>query len=137
MDMSTIPPGKVTALARVAQHLHEQFPGVFGQEAIDELVVDSYAKLAEVMSRYQQQVPMLLFCFLTPRREQAARRALAASTDSLSLHIATAAIDPRVTYPAGQVWMQLHRSCRQVRLIDLEGDPFEAASSANAADPYR
>jgi hypothetical protein len=61
-----------------------------------------------------------VFCFLTPRREQTARRALAASTDSLSLRIATAAIDPQVTCPAGPVWMPLHGSGRQVRLIDLD-----------------
>jgi hypothetical protein len=33
---------------------------------------------ADVLSRYYQQVPLLLFCFLTPRREQTARHALAA-----------------------------------------------------------
>jgi Replication-relaxation len=99
--------------------------------------LDGYAKLADVLSRYYQQVPLLLFCFLTPRREQTARHALAASPDSLSLRIATAAIDPRVTCPAGQVWMPLHSSGRQVRLIDLAGIPFEAAQSAYTADPYR
>jgi hypothetical protein len=92
---------------------------------------------ADVLSRYYQQVPLLLFCFLTPRREQTARHALAASPDSLSLRIATAAIDPRVTCPAGQVWMPLHSSGRQVRLIDLAGIPFEAVQSAYTADPYR
>jgi hypothetical protein len=66
---------------------------------------------------------MLLFCFLAPRREQTARRALAASTDSLSLSIATAAIDPHMTCPAGRGWMPLHGSGCQVRLIDL-GSPI-------------
>jgi hypothetical protein len=75
------------------------------------------------MSRYQQRMPRLLFCFLTPSREQTARRALAASTDSLSLSIATAAIDPQMTCPAGRVWMLLHGSGHQVRLIDL-GSPI-------------
>jgi len=70
--------------------------------------LDGYARLAEAMLRYHQQLPPLLFCFLTPRREQTARRALAASADSHSLRIATAVIDPRVTCPAGQVWMPLH-----------------------------
>jgi hypothetical protein len=109
-----------------------------GSEHLAQLAgkLDSYARLADVLSRYHQQVPLLLFCFLTSRREQTARRALAASADSLSLRIATAAIDPRVTCPAGQVWMPLHGSCRQVRLIDLDGNPFEAAS-AYAADRYR
>ena len=46
MDTSTIPPGSVTALARVAKDLHERFQGVFGQETIDEVVFDGYAKLA-------------------------------------------------------------------------------------------
>jgi Replication-relaxation len=110
-----------------------------GSEHLAQLAgkLDSYAGLADVLSRYHQQVPLLLFCFLTSRREQTARRALAASADSLSLRIATAAIDPRVTCPARQVWMPLHGSLRQVRLIDLDGNPFEAARSAYAADPYR
>jgi hypothetical protein len=99
--------------------------------------LDGYAKLAEVLLRYDQQLPLLLFCFLTSRREQTARRALAASPDSLSLRIATAAVDPRVTCPAGQVWMPLHSSGRQVRLTDLACIPFEAAKSAYTADPYR
>jgi hypothetical protein len=92
-----------------------------GSEHLAQLAgkLDSYARLAEVMSRYQQRMPTLLFSFLTPRREQTARRALAASTDSLSLSIATAAIDPQKTCPAGQVWMPLHGWGRQVRLIDL------------------
>ncbi|MGO8957775.1 MAG: replication-relaxation family protein [Streptosporangiaceae bacterium] len=110
-----------------------------GSEHLAQLAgkLEGYAKLAEVMLRYHQQLPLLLFCFLTPRREQTARRALAASADSLSLRIASAAIDPRVTCPAGQVWMPLHGLYRQVRLIDLDGNPFEAAPSACAADPYR
>ena len=42
----------------------------------------------------------LLFCFPTPRREQTARKALAATAASLDLQIATAALDPRVTWAA-------------------------------------
>src|SRR3984885_10767565 len=41
----------------------------------------------------------LLFCFPTARREQSARKALAATAASLDLQIATAALDPRVTCP--------------------------------------
>jgi len=110
-----------------------------GSEHLAQLAgkLDGYAKLAEVTLQYHQQVPLLLFCFLTARREQTARRALAASADSLGLRIATAAIDPRVTCPAGQVWMPLRGSSRQVRLIDLDGNPFGAARSADAANPYR
>ncbi len=111
-----------------------------GSEHLAQLAgkLDSYARLADVMSRYHQQVPSLLFCFLTPRREQTARRALAASTDSLSLRIATAAIDPQITCPAGPVWMPLHGSDRQVRLIDLGSampDPGHLARPCG--DPYR
>ncbi len=93
-----------------------------GSEHLAQLAgkLDGYARLADVMDRYHQQVPLLLFCFLTPRREQTARRTLAASTDSSSLRIATAAIDPQLTCPAGQVWMSLYGPGRQVRLIDLE-----------------
>ena len=110
-----------------------------GSEHLAQLAgkLDSYARLADVLSRYHQQVPLLLFCFLTSRREQTARRALAASADSLGLRIATAAIDPRVTCPAGQVWLPLHGSSRQARLIDLDGNPFEGAPSAYAADLNR
>jgi hypothetical protein len=42
----------------------------------------------------------LLSCFPTARREQSARKALAATAASLDLQIATAALDPRVTCPA-------------------------------------
>ena len=110
-----------------------------GSEHLAQLAgkLDSYARLADVLSRYHQQAPLLLFCFLTSRREQTARSALAACADSLGLPIATAAIDPRVTCPAGQVWMPLHGSYRQVRLIDLDGNPFGAARSVYAANPYR
>jgi Replication-relaxation len=110
-----------------------------GSEHLAQLAgkLDSYARLADVLSRYHQQVPLLLFCFLTSRREQTARRALAAAADSLGLRIATAAIDRCVTCPAGQVWMPLRGSSRQVPLIDLDGNPFRAARSAYAADPYR
>ena len=108
-----------------------------GSEHLAQLAgkLDGYARLADVMSRYHERLPLLVFCFLTPRREQTGRRALAASTDSLSLRIATAAIDPQVTCPAGQVWMPLHGSGRQVRLIDLgraipELDRFAAVGNA-------
>lgn len=75
-----------------------------------------YAELAS--SGLAWRVP-LLFCFPGPRREQSARRALAASADSGALQIATAAIDPRLTCPAGPVWMPLRGGHGQMRLIDL------------------
>lgn len=46
MDTSTIPADRVTALKRVATRLHERFQGVFGLETIEELLFDSYTKLA-------------------------------------------------------------------------------------------
>lgn len=46
VDMSTIPEGRLRALTNVARDLHRRFEGVFGQETIDALVLDSYAKLA-------------------------------------------------------------------------------------------
>jgi len=73
----------------------------------------------------------LLFCFPTPRREQTARKALAATGASLDLQIATAALDPRVTCPAcGPAWMPLHGGHGPMRLIDLADvlpDPWRLA----------
>ena len=79
-----------------------------------------YALLASVLAEAGRSAPPLLFCFGSPRREQGARRALAACRDSAAVRIATAAIDPYVTSPAGPVWLPLtgHQG-RQVRLIDL------------------
>jgi hypothetical protein len=111
-----------------------------GSEHLGQLAgkLDGYSNLAEVMSRYNQPVLPLLFCFLSPRREQSARRALASSGASLGLDIAPAAIDPRVTCPAGQVWMRLRDHHRQVRLIDLASalsDPGRLAGESG--HPYR
>jgi len=62
----------------------------------------------------------VLFCFPGPRREQSARRALAAHPAASVLHIATAAIDPEHTSPAGPVWLPLAgQPERPMRLIDL------------------
>ena len=60
----------------------------------------------------------LLFCFLTPRREQTARKALAATAASHDLQIATTALDPRATCPAcAAAWMPLHGGHPPMRLI--------------------
>jgi Replication-relaxation len=76
------------------------------------------------------QVP-ILFCFITPRREQSARKALAATGTSHGIQIATAALDPSVTCPAcGPAWMPLHGGHDPMRLIDLDNvlpDPWHAA----------
>jgi hypothetical protein len=62
----------------------------------------------------------ILFCFPAPRREQAARKALAAASASLDLQVATAALDLRVTCPAcGPAWMPLRGGHGPMRLIDL------------------
>jgi hypothetical protein len=85
--------------------------------------------LASVLADAGQVAPPLLFCFGSSRRERAARRALAACRDSAAVRIATAAIDPYVTSPAGPVWLPLsgHQG-RQVRLVDLDAalpDPWQ------------
>jgi DNA-binding CsgD family transcriptional regulator len=62
----------------------------------------------------------LLFCFLSPRREQTARKAIAATTASHDLQIATAALDPRATCPACEAtWMPLHGGHPPMQLIGL------------------
>jgi Replication-relaxation len=91
--------------------------------------LDGYALLASVLADAGQAAPPLLFCFGSPRREQAARTALAACRDSAAVRIATTAIDPHLTSPAGPVWLPLsgHQG-RQVRLIDLDAalpDPWQ------------
>jgi arsenate reductase len=47
VESDVISPGVRRALSNVARDLHERFSGVFGQETIDALVTDSYARLAE------------------------------------------------------------------------------------------
>jgi Replication-relaxation len=91
--------------------------------------LDGYAVLASVLADADLTAPPLLFCFGSPRREQAARRALAATRDSAAVRIATTAIDPGVTSPAGPVWLPLSgHTGGQVRLIDLDAalpDPWQ------------
>jgi hypothetical protein len=69
--------------------------------------LDGYVVLAAGLAWHGQPRPVLLFCFGSPRREQAARRALAATSQAAGLRIATAALDPRLTSPAGPVWLPL------------------------------
>ena len=64
--------------------------------------LDGYHVLAAGLAWHEQVCPVLLFCFGSPRREQAARRALAASRDAAALRIATTALDPRANSPAGR-----------------------------------
>jgi hypothetical protein len=81
-----------------------------GSEHLAQLAgkLDGCARLADVMSCYHERLPLLVFGFLTPR---APIRSACASPLQLST--------PQVTCPAGHVWMPLHGSGRQVRLIDL------------------
>jgi len=92
--------------------------------------LDGYQALASALAWNDQVCPVVLFCFASPRREQTARRALAATREAPALRIATAAIDPRTTCPAGPVWLPLlTRTGIQVPLIDLDDaipDPWLA-----------
>ena len=91
--------------------------------------LDGYHVLAANLALNAQPCPVLLFCFTSPRREQAARRALAVARESGSVRIATTAIDPSLTSPAGPVWLPLHaRESGQVRLAALDAalpDPWQ------------
>jgi hypothetical protein len=69
--------------------------------------LDGYQVLAEALAWNDQMCPVVLFCFASPRREQSARRALAATPAAPAVRIATAAIDPRTASPAGPVWLPL------------------------------
>jgi hypothetical protein len=83
--------------------------------------LDGYAVLAGGLAWHGQPCPVLLFCFGSPRREQAARRALAATSQAGGLRIATAALDPAVVSPAGPAWLPLHQPAGPaVRLAGLE-----------------
>jgi hypothetical protein len=100
--------------------------------------LDGYALLASVLAETGQAAAPLLFCFGSPRREQAARRALAACRDSAAVRIATTAIDPYATSPAGPVWLPLSGyQVRQVRLIDLDAalpDPWQDYQARRARE---
>jgi hypothetical protein len=92
--------------------------------------LDGYQALASALAWNDQMCPVVLFCFTSPRREQAARRALAATMAAPALRIATAAIDRHLTSPAGPVWLPLlTRTGHEMRLADLDDaipDPWLA-----------
>jgi hypothetical protein len=92
--------------------------------------LDGYQALASAAAWSDQVCPVVLFCFTSPRREQSARRALAATREAPALRIATAALDPRTVSPAGPVWLPLlTRTGHQVHLADLDDaipDPWLA-----------
>jgi len=102
-----------------------------GSEHLPQLA-DKLVGYAEHAQRHVTFKAPILFCFpATPRREQSARRALAATAASRDLQIATASLDPRVTCPAcGPAWMPLHEGHRSMLLIDLDDvlpDPWRTA----------
>jgi len=80
-----------------------------GSEHLPQLTgkLPSYRHLAEKMAGLGNLCPLLLFCFPTPRREQSARHALTASPSAPALRIATTAINPEQTSPAGRIWLPL------------------------------
>jgi hypothetical protein len=90
--------------------------------------LEDYGRLAAGLAEVEQVCPPLLFCFPGPRREQAARRELAACQDALALRIATAALDSRLTCPAGAMWLPLADGhTRPLPLIGLDAampDPW-------------
>jgi hypothetical protein len=103
-----------------------------GSEHLPQLAgkLPGHADLARYLAYLAFRMPVL-FCFPTPRREQTARKALAAATASSIVQIATAALDPRVTCPAcGPAWMPLHGGHGPMRLIELDDvlpDPWRVA----------
>jgi hypothetical protein len=91
--------------------------------------LDGYAVLARALAQAGEACPPLLWCLPGPRREQSARHALAGAADARALRIATAAIDPQLTCPAGPVWLPLGTTGPQVPLIDAAAalpDPWQA-----------
>jgi hypothetical protein len=80
-----------------------------GSEHLPQLAgkLPGYGRLAWAMADVDRACPLLLFCFPGPRREQAARRALASADEAAVLRIATTALDPQHASPAGPVWLPL------------------------------
>jgi hypothetical protein len=80
-----------------------------GSEHLAQLTakLPGYGDAAKSMADNDVTCPLLLFCFPTPRREQAARRALAPCPDTPGLRVATTATDPEHTSPAGPIWLPL------------------------------
>lgn len=63
--------------------------------------LDGYQALTGGNGLERPGVPVALFCFTSPRREQSSRRALAATREAPALRIATVAINPRTLSPTG------------------------------------
>jgi hypothetical protein len=76
-----------------------------GSEYLPQLA--GYGRFAQAMADVDHLCPLLLFCFPGPRREQAARGALASAAEAAALRIATTGLDPQHASPAGPVWLPL------------------------------
>jgi hypothetical protein len=81
-----------------------------GSEHLPQLAgkLPGYGRLAQAMADVGHACPLLLFSFPGPRREQAARHALASAEEAAALRIATTTtLDPQHASPAGPVWLPL------------------------------
>jgi len=103
-----------------------------GSEHLPQLTgkLPGYGQFAKTLADADLTCPPLLFCFPGPRREQAARRALAACHDAPALRIASTAIDPKQVSPAGPVWLPLLGGWAEGRV------PLYALDTA-IADPWQ
>lgn len=104
-----------------------------GSEHLPQLTgkLTAYGRLAQAMAETGHVCPLLLFCFLTVRREQAARRALAGCYDTPALRMATTTLNPEHTSPAGPVWLPLRRD------VDVTNQIGLSALDAALLDPWR
>ncbi|HUY52132.1 MAG TPA: replication-relaxation family protein [Streptosporangiaceae bacterium] len=92
--------------------------------------LEGYGRMAEGLAGAELACPPLLFCFPGPRRELAARGALARCRDAPALRIATAAFSPEQVSPAGPVWMPLSGAGgppqRLIGLAEVMPDPWQS-----------
>lgn len=103
-----------------------------GSEHLPQLTskLPGYGQLAQALADADEVCPLLLFNFPSPRREQAARRAMESCYDTPALRIATTAIDTKTTSPAGPVWLPLLRG------RDSGGQVALSALDATLPDPW-
>jgi len=103
-----------------------------GSEHLPQLTgkLPGYGRLAQAMAEAGHVCPLLLFCFATARREQVARRALAACYDAPALRIATSGLNPEQTSPARSVWLPLRRADGMIGQVAL------SALDAALPDPW-
>jgi Replication-relaxation len=99
--------------------------------------LNGYAEHACLSTQFKMPI---LFCFPTPRREQSARKAFAATGASLYLQVATAVLSSRVTCPAcDPAWLPLYGGRAPMRLIDLGDvlpDPWRTEPEHDQQDQH-